>query len=223
MTLRYKGLLADCEGCGHLVKGGASATCDYVLHTGQPRSCPPGKDCLHYIQKEIWEEENMKKNNGHRIKPAQMPAPIMPPRPQVSPAPTPAAVSLVRTPPSPNVSDSDTSGKASDAVSKSDTISSAPDGVEESVSEQTKKAAIAQEVYQVENTAAEKIIDDFGSKPEGLTVDRLSLLLHRCQMAGLGGNQVSINGKPLPDTDIIAALIRENGIVVELTGVTDRS
>ena len=75
----------------------------------------------------------------------------------------------------------------------------------------------------MESKAATRIVDDFGNTVAGLTVDRLALLLHRCQMAGLGGNEVSINGKTLPDTDTIAALIRENGILVELMGGADRS
>lgn len=209
MSSRYNGLLADCDGCGHLVKGGASATCDYVLHTGQPRGCPPGKDCLHYIDKQIWEEKNMKKNNGHRIRPAAPPPPVMPPKPQAAPPP---AAPLVQAKSSGAVSDSDTSS----ASANMDAAAITDGRIEQ-------KDNIKGEQVQMETTAATKIMDDFGNKSDGLTVDRLALLLHRCQMAGLGGNQVSINGKPLPDTDTIAALIREDGIVVELTGAVDRS
>lgn len=75
---------------------------------------------------------------------------------------------------------------------------------------------------QMEEKPAMQIVDDYGEAPSGLTVDHLALLLSRCQLAGLGSNAVSINGMPLPDTDTIVALIRQEGIIVELTGMGER-
>lgn len=39
---------ASCKGCTHRGKTNSISSCDYILNTGKPRGCAPGKGCIHY-------------------------------------------------------------------------------------------------------------------------------------------------------------------------------
>ena len=52
--------------------------------------------------------------------------------------------------------------------------------------------------------------------PKTLTVDMLIRLLHRCQMNGLGGNEVVINGVPLQNMDALPTRELGESVVIEL-------